>query len=257
MTLTKNQIISHIVVALVIYVLVYLFFFSCNPQPVSVTEAKNTEIKYKNKLIEVSKKEDKRKIDDLSNYNKRLLQLLQQSNIDKHKAKKWLKSIENGELADYYNNRLNVNDVKTTNNGTEFTDSTLSIVTSQLIDCDYLKRDYATLFKMNSNNDSISKHYRNMWKKTETQSANNYQMYVNDSTALANIKEVKFRLLVGGGLGFTLDTPINKPIARVNIGVQVRSGKIYGASYQRIGTTEYILGEANIPIFSVKGRVKD
>ena len=121
-TIMSSITIGCIIVALVIYVLVYLFFFCFNPQPVSVTEAKNTEIKYKNKLIEVSKKEDKRKIDDLSNYNKRLLQLLQQSNIDKHKAKKWLKSIENGELADYYNNRLNVNDVKTTNNGTEFTD---------------------------------------------------------------------------------------------------------------------------------------
>ena len=226
---------------------------SCEPTPTPTlaVEAKNTEIKYKNKLIEVSKKEDTRKIDDLSNDNKRLLQLLQQSNIDKHKAKKWLKSIENGELADYYNNRLKINDVKTTNNGTEFTDSTLSVVTSQLIDCDYLKRDYATLFKMNNNNDSIGKHYRNLWQKTETQSANNYQMYVNDSTALANVKEVKFRLSAFGMYGN--NTTLTNSDYKGGIIVNDKKNRSYIIA---VGRDVYYLG-FGVKIFEVKGKIKN
>lgn len=224
---------------------------SCEPTPSLAVETKSTEIKYKNKLIEVSKKEDKRKIDDLSNDNKRLLQLLHQSNIDKHKAKKWLKSIENGELADYYNNRLKVNDVKTTNNGTEFTDSTLSIVTNQLIDCDYLKQDYATLFKMNSNNDSIANRYKSLWQKTEMQSANNYQMYVNDSTALANVKEVKFRLSAFGMYGN--NTTLTNSDYKGGIIVNDKKNRSYIVA---VGKDMYYLGFGT-KIFDVKGKIKE
>lgn len=70
----------------------------------------------------------------------------------------------------------------------------------------------------------------------------------------ANSKEVKFRLLLGGGGG--IDRGLSQPVYKLNAGFQTRNGNVYTSSYQRIGVTDYILGEVNFSIFSIKGKKK-
>jgi len=254
---TTNEKRLFIALVVVSVIALILALKSCEPTPALAVETKNTEIKATNRIIEVSKKEDIATIAKMRKIIDSITLRQSQSPKDKQKAKEFLKTQEKGEIGTYLTNYYKATDIITTNNGTEIGDNTGYKIVSNLIDLDFCQRDFKDLMvKYNALDKTNIRHY-NLWQKSDTIANNNYKLYKNDSTALANVKEVKFRLLVGGGLGFMLDAPINKPIARVNIGVQVRNGKIYGASYQRIGTTEYILGEANIPIFSVKGKVKD
>lgn len=251
MTLTKNQIISHIVVALVIYVLVYLFFFSCNPQPVSVAETKNTEIKYKNKLIEVSKKEDIATIAKMRKIIDSITLRQLQSPKDKQRAKEFLKTHEKGEIGTYLTTYYKVTDITTTNNGTEIGDNTGYKIVSNLIDLDFCQRDFKDLMvKYNALDKTNSAHY-NLWRKTDTIANNNYQMYVNDSTALANVKEAKFRLSAFGMYGN--NTTLTNSDYKGGIIVNDKKNRSYIIA---VGRDVYYLG-FGVKIFEVKGKIKN
>lgn len=250
MTLTKNQIISHIVVALVIYVLVYLFFFSCNPQPVSVAETKNTEIKYKNKLIEVSKKEDIATINKMRKIIDSITLKQHQSTLDKQKAKEFLKTHEKGEIGTYLTTYYKATDITTTNNGTEIGDNTGYKIVSNLIDLDFCQRDFKDLMVKYNALDKTNKSNYNLWRKTDTIANNNYLMYQNDSTALANVKEVKFRLSVFGMYGN--NTTLTNSDYKGGIIVNDKKNRSYIIA---VGRDMYYLGFGT-KIFEVKDRVR-
>lgn len=67
-------------------------------------------------------------------------------------------------------------------------------------------------------------------------------------------KEVKFRLLAGGGFG--IDKGLSQPIYKANVGFQTRNGNVYIGSAQRIGIQDYFLAELNLSLFTIKGKKK-
>jgi len=236
-----------------------LIFFaltrSCKPS-VQVAD-KNEPIKIENQIIEVSKAEDKRKIEAMTIEIQSLRNELANSKVSKAKDKKAVKSIiENGEVADYYNNRYGFNDSRTTERGTEIGDSTAYQNITDLIDLDYCKKDFATLNKMFTKCDSTSFHYKALWEKTEKQKDNNFKMYQNDSKALADLRkennrEVKFSLSMHFDYGNTID--FVNPTYKASIFVFDKNRNSYsgGADHNR---TFYVgFGKQ---IFQIKGKKK-
>jgi hypothetical protein len=63
-------------------------------------------------------------------------------------------------------------------------------------------------------------------------------------------KEKVFSLLAGGGFG--IDTQLSQPIYKANLGFQNKKGNVYFASFQRIGSNDFITAEINFNIFSIK-----
>jgi hypothetical protein len=63
-------------------------------------------------------------------------------------------------------------------------------------------------------------------------------------------KEKVFSLLAGGGFG--IDTELRQPIYKANLGFQNKKGNVYFASFQRIGSNDFITAEINFNIFSIK-----
>ena len=224
---------------------------SCEPTPTLAVEAKNTEIKYKNKLIEVSKKEDVATINKMRKIIDSITLKQHQSTLDKQKAKEFLKTQEKGEIGIYLTTYYKATDITTTNNGTEIGDNTGYKIVSNLIDLDFCQRDFKDLMvKYNALDKTNSAHY-NLWRKTDTIANNNYQMYVNDSTALANVKEAKFRLSAFGMYGN--NTTLTNSDYKGGIIVNDKKKRSYIVA---VGRDMYYLG-FGIKIFEVRGRVKE
>jgi len=240
-----------LVFALAIYALVK----GCSPEP-QVAEDKNEPLKAENKIIEVSKTEDKIQIDALTKQIQSLKEQLASSKISKAKSKEFLKSLENGEVADYYNNRYRFNDCFTTEKGTEIGDSTAYHSISELIDLDYCKKDYATLSKMYVKLDSNSLHYKSLWEKTEKQKDNNLKMYQNDSTDLSDLRketnrEVKFRLSMHFEYGNTID--FLNPTYKANILIQDKNNNSYSGGVDQNKIIYFGYGRQ---LFQIKGKKK-
>ena len=70
------------------------------------------------------------------------------------------------------------------------------------------------------------------------------------SMVLPPTKEVKFRLLAGGGLG--INKELNQLIYKLNVGFQNSKGNIIRASIEQIGADKYYIGEYDFSIFSIK-----
>jgi hypothetical protein len=62
-------------------------------------------------------------------------------------------------------------------------------------------------------------------------------------------KQVKFRMLVGGGLGINKD--LNQSTYKFNAGFQNQKGNIIRGSFQRIGNQDYYLAEYDFSIFKI------
>ena len=73
---------------------------------------------------------------------------------------------------------------------------------------------------------------------------------VNYELTLPKQKEVVFRLL--GGAGFGINKDLNQSLYKANLGFQNKKGKIYEASYLRIGTQQYGVLSLNVPILTIK-----
>jgi hypothetical protein len=70
---------------------------------------------------------------------------------------------------------------------------------------------------------------------------------VNYELTLPKQKEVVFRLI--GGAGFGINKDLNQPLYKANLGFQNKKGKIYEASYIRIGTQQYGVISLNVSYF--------
>ena len=252
MTLTENQALKGAFITLGIYAFILSCCLFCsNPQPVSVAETKNTEIKYKNKLIEVSKKEDIATIAKMRKIIDSITLKQHQSTLDKQKAKEFLKTHEKGEIGTYLTNYYKATDITTTNNGTEIGDNTGYKIVSNLIDLDFCQRDFKDLMVKYNALDKTNKSNYNLWRKTDTIANNNYQMYVNDSTALANVKEVKFRLSAFGMYGN--NTALTNSDYKGGIIINDKKNRSYIVA---VGRDVYYLGFGT-KIFEVKGKIKE
>ena len=223
---------------------------SCEPTPTLAIEAKNTEIKYQNKLIEVSKKEDIATINKMRKIIDSITLKQHQSTLDKQKAKEFLKTHEKGEIGTYLTTYYKASDITTTNNGTEIGDSTGYKIVSNLIDLDFCQRDFKDLMVKYNALDQTNKSNYNLWRKTDTIANNNYLMYQNDSTALANVKEVKFRLSVFGMYGN--NTTLTNSDYKGGIIVNDKKNRSYIIA---VGRDMYYLGFGT-KIFEVKDRVR-
>jgi hypothetical protein len=62
-------------------------------------------------------------------------------------------------------------------------------------------------------------------------------------------KQVKFRMLVGGGLGINKD--LNQSTYKFNAGFQNQKGNIIRGSFQRIGNQDYYLAEYDFSLFKI------
>lgn len=60
-------------------------------------------------------------------------------------------------------------------------------------------------------------------------------------------KQVKFRMLVGGGFG--INKELNQGTWKANVGFQNQKGNIIRASFQRIGNQDYYLAEYDFSLF--------
>ena len=224
---------------------------SCEPTPTLAVEAKNTEIKYKNKLIEVSKKEDIATIAKMRKIIDSITLKQHQSTLDKQKAKEFLKTHEKGEIGTYLTTYYKASDITTTNNGTEIGDSTGYKIVSNLIDLDFCQRDFKDLMVKYNALDKTNKSNYNLWRNTDIIANNNYLMYQNDSTALANVKEVKFRLSVFGMYGN--NTTLTNSDYKGGIIVNDKKNRSYIVA---VGRDMYYLG-FGVNIFEVRGIVKE
>lgn len=224
---------------------------SCEPTPTLAVEAKNTEIKYKNKLIEVSKKEDIATIAKMRKIIDSITLRQLQSPKDKQKTKEFLKTHEKGEIGTYLTTYYKATDITTTNNGTEIGDNTGYKIVSNLIDLDFCQRDFKDLMVKYSALDKTNKSNYNLWRKTDTIANNNYKLYKNDSTALANVKEVKFRLSAFGMYGN--NTTLTNSDYKGGIIVNNKKNRSYIIA---VGRDMYYLG-FGIKIFEVKGKIKE
>ena len=106
------------------------------------------------------------------------------------------------------------------------------------------------MVKYNALDKTNIRHY-NLWRKTDTIANNNRQMYVNDSTALANVKEAKFRLSAFGMYGN--NTTLTNSDYKGGIIVNDKKKRSYIVA---VGRDMYYLG-FGIKIFEVRGRVKE
>jgi len=208
--------------------------------------------------------EKKRSVDQLE--NKRLKESLN-SISQKYKSKKTeIKTFSNNEIALFYYDRYFLNESKTTPFGVELSTNLARINIEDLTDCDETREKYDTLNnllknteKQLANCDAVSELSKAEIKALEQKNKLSEDKFniANDELAKekeANSKEVKFRLLLGGGGG--IDRGLSQPVYKLNAGFQTRNGNVYTSSYQRIGVIDYILGEVNFSIFSIKGKKK-
>jgi len=63
------------------------------------------------------------------------------------------------------------------------------------------------------------------------------------------IKEVRFRMLLGGGIG--INKELNQGIYKLNAGFQNRKGNVLRASYMQIGSQQYGVAEYDFSIFKI------
>jgi hypothetical protein len=82
----------------------------------------------------------------------------------------------------------------------------------------------------------------------------NYEAVVEDceKSLYEAQKQVKFRLLIGGGIGMSKE--LNQGLIKANLGFQNKKGNVAFASYMRLNNIGYILGEYNFSIFTLKGK---
>ena len=62
-------------------------------------------------------------------------------------------------------------------------------------------------------------------------------------------KQVKFRMLAGGGIG--INKELNQGTWKANVGFQNKKGNIIRGSFQRIGNQDYYLAEYDFSIFKI------
>jgi len=262
-------------------VLLYLLIAipkSCPSQKPSLAEnpkiiQKDKEIdSLKNELSKSDKSKDSiRMVADLRLHNLNQMKLKNES-IKKEVAfnKKAFKELINqnkGKIAIFYGLRYNLpSDARTTKLGTEISDSLAYLNISELYDLDGAKKEISNLNLMLAEKDSLVLNFSDLWQLTEKQKNDVFKMYKAESEKFkiasdeldkekeANSKEPIFTLFVGGGLG--TDFTFYQFPYKANLGFQTRNRKTYIASWQKIGKADYVLGEVNIPLFTIKGKKK-
>lgn len=256
---------------LILRVLVALFllwleisFLQCNgtqKSNVSTTnETENIEIQHAKDLLDLQNDSlinriKKDSIKAVTNRNE-LEQLKKQAKVNQAK----IKLFDSGEIALYLKERYErYYDVKTTANGTEISDTIGIDVISDLVagdDAINQLRFTTDILKdcelTSKRKDTLIENSKKQLLLTEKQYSNCKED--NEKLKAENNKEVKFRLLLGGGFG--INKELSQPIYNAGFGWQNRKSNVFLVDYSKIGITDYISAKAYISIFSIKGKKK-
>lgn len=270
----------HYILIAAVVVWFILIFYKCEPTTTKDDLKSNSKIIENNKIIDslserlVNSEKQKDSIKIVGDLRLHKLNQLKLSNeaIKKEvefnkKAFRELIKQDKGEIAIYYGKRYNLpNDAKTTEIGTEISDSLAYLNISELWDLDGAKKEISNLNLMLIEKDSLVLDFANLWKLTEVQkndALKQFELQKDNfkiaSDALekekeANSKEVVFRFFLGGGAG--IDRNLNQVLYKANAGFQTRNSNVYFASFNRIGEIDYFVLDANFSLFKINGKKK-
>lgn len=260
----KEVLILRCLVALLLLWLV-ISFLQCNSTKKSngsptKNETENIEIQHAKDLLDLQNDSliNRIKNDSIKMVTNRyqLEQLKKQAKVNQAK----IKLFDSGEIALYFKQRYEAfNEVKTTDFGTEISD-TIGIKTisdlvagddaiNQLRFTNDILKDCETTSKTK---DVLISNTEKKLLLTEKQYSNCKED--NEKLKTENNKEVKFRMLLGGGFG--INKELSQPIYNAGGGWQNRKSNVFLVDYSKIGITDYISAKAYISIFSIKGKKK-
>ena len=270
----------HYILIAAVVVWFILIFHNCERNSTKDDLKSNSKIIENNKIIDslserlVNSEKQKDSIKIVGDLRLHKLNQLKLSNeaIKKEvefnkKAFRELIKQDKGEIAIYYGKRYNLpNHAKTTEIGTEISDSLAYLNISELWDLDGAKKEISNLNLMLIEKDSLVLDFANLWKLTEVQkndALKQFELQKDNfkiaSDALekekeANSKEVVFRFFLGGGAG--IDRNLNQVLYKANAGFQTRNSNVYFASFNRIGEIDYFVLDANFSLFKINGKKK-
>lgn len=225
----------------------------------SVIASKDAEIEsIKLQKSELSKQRKADSINELSLNNK--IAIL--TNSVKLKIAK-SKSFTASEQADFYNQRYSLpNNAKTTANGIELSRMMVGINIEDLIDCDGTRNEL-DLMKLLNNNiksqlsicDSICKLSEKQIKALTDKFTNSELKFKTAESDYQKLKseqskEIKFRLLVGGGFG--INKELNQLLYKLDASFQNKKGNQFTGSYMKISGQDYFLAGTQFTIFNIK-----
>lgn len=261
----KEVLILRCLVGLLLLWLV-LSFLKCNSQrnfdssTLTKNETENIEIQHAKDLLQskydnVLNRVKKDSIKAVTNRNQ-LEKMKKQAFLNQAK----IKLFDSGEIALFFKERYErYYEVKTTANGTEISD-TIGIKTisdlvagddaiNQLRFTNEILKDCKLTSKRK---DTLIDNSKVQLELTEKQ----YNNCLSDNSKLKenNSKEIKFRLLAGGGFG------INKDLSQIKYdiggGWQNRKGNVFIADYSKINGIDFYTAKTYISLFTIKGKKK-
>jgi hypothetical protein len=254
----KEALILRVIVGLLLLWLLISFLKSNGTQKTDVSSSKleqeNLQLQHNIDALQVGKS---KLLDDITFVNNRIA-ILKDSIIHIQKSTSIklakIKTFDSGEIALFLQERYErFNEVKTTANGTEITDTIgIKVITDLVTGDDAINelRFTKEILKRTENN-VLKKD--SLWNLTENQLSFSKQMYSNcltDNSKLKeeNNKEIKFRLLAG--LEYGNNTSLSNSIFKANLSGQNSKGNIYRFSIDN--NKNYYIGY-DFSIFSIKG----
>jgi len=237
-----------------------------NPQ----IQKNDSTIKAQDKIIERLKSDSIKAKDqlDLSFFKAHQIELSKKDLSKKYNSlRAKVKDFENGEHADFYVNRYKLpNDVKTTQTGTDLSDTVAEMNITELYDLDECREKAITdslliiqknksIFSLTELN-SICQEKSNAFEIKAKTWEDSFNIASDELTKEkeANSKEPIFTMYLGGGGG--IDKGLSQFAYKFNLGFMTRNRNLYFGSFQRIGLTDFVLAEVNMPIFTIKGKKK-